>query len=194
MNAMALCVMLVGIQGALKTNSFLIMTLSMCLGAIIGEAIDIDKWLNKFGNFLQRKLTKGDSNSTFGEGFVTSTIFICVGAMAIVGAIEAGMKGDFATYYSKSILDLLSVMIFATTLGIGCALSAPVVFVYEAGLTLAAKYISVFMSDAMINEVSAAGSLIVFAIGLNMTGLTKIKVANLIPAAILPVLFCLLIK
>lgn len=192
-NAMGLCVVAIGIQGALKTNNFLIMIISICIGVIIGELIDIDGKINKFGNFLQKKLSKNE-DSTFGEGFVTCTLLFCTGAMAIVGGIEAGMKGDFSTYYAKSVLDGLNALIFATTLGSGCLLSAPVILLYQGGITLAAKYVSVFLTDAMITEMSAVGSLIIIAIGLNMLKITKIKIGNLILATFIPIILCLFIK
>ncbi len=188
--AMGLCVMIIGVQGALKTENFLIMIISICIGVVIGEWIDIDGKMNKFGNFLQNKLSK-NQDSTFGEGFATSTLFICTGAMAIVGAIEAGMKGDFTTYYAKAILDCLSVMIFTTTLGAGCILSAPALFLYQGGLTLAAKYVSFLLTDQMINEMSAVGSLIIIAIGLNMLKITKIKIGNFVLATFIPIILCL---
>lgn len=188
--ATGLCVVIIGIQGALKTENFLIMIISICVGVVIGELIDIDGKMNKFGDFLQNKLSK-NKESTFGEGFVTSTLLICTGSMAIVGAIEAGMKGDFTTYYAKSILDGLNVMIFATTLGAGCIFSAPVLFLYQGGMTLAARYVSFLLTDQMINEMSAVGSLIIIAIGLNMLKITKIKIGNFILATFVPILLCL---
>lgn len=188
--AMGLCVVVIGVQGAIKTENFLIMIISICVGVFIGELIDIDGKINRFGDFLQSKLSK-NKESTFGEGFVTSTLLICTGSMAIVGAIEAGMKGEFTTYYAKSILDCLNVMIFATTLGAGCILSAPVLLLYQGGMTLAAKYISFLLTDQMINEMSAVGSLIIIAIGLNMLKITKIKIGNFILATFVPILLCL---
>lgn len=190
MYAMALCVMIIGIKGALKSENTLIMVISMALGALIGEIIDIDDKLNRFGNFLQKKLSGNSENSRFGEGFVTSTLYVCVGAMAIVGAIEAGMKGDLTTYYAKSLLDGVAVFIFTASLGAGCILSAAVVFLYEGLLTLGASYVSVLLTDTIINEMSAVGSLIIIAIALNMLNITKIKVGNLILATFFPILLC----
>lgn len=188
--AMGLCVVVIGVQGALKTENFVIMIISICIGAALGEWIDIDGKMNKLGSFLQKKLSK-DKTGSFGEGFVTCTLFICTGAMAIVGAVEAGMKGDFTTYYAKSVLDCLSVMIFTTTLGAGCLLAAPALFLYQGGMTLAAKYISFLLTDHMINEMSAVGSLIIIAIGLNMLNITKLKIGNFVLATFIPIILCL---
>ena len=174
--ALGLCVLFIGIQGALA-----------------GEWIDLDRHLNRFGAFLQKKLTKNDQSS-FGEAFVSSTLFVCVGAMAIVGAIEAGMQGKFDTYYAKALLDGVTVLIFTSSLGFGCFFSGVVLFVYEGALSLAAKFVSAFLTEAMITEMSAVGSILILAIGLNFLNVTKIKVANLLPAAFLPILFCLFIR
>lgn len=190
MAAMGLFVVVIGVQGALKTQNFLIMIISICIGAVLGEIIDIDGKMNKLGDFLQRKLSKG-KNSKFSEGFVTCTLLICTGAMAIVGGIEAGTKGDFTTYYAKSVLDCLNVMIFATMFGSGCILSAVVLLLYQGGITLAAKYVAIFLTESMITEMSAVGSLIILAIGFNMLGMTKIKIGNLILATFIPILLCL---
>lgn len=189
--ALGLCVVFIGIQGALKGEQLLIEVLSLVLGALLGEWIDLDRRLNRFGAFLQKKLTKNDQSS-FGEAFVSSTLFVCVGAMAIVGAIEAGMRGKFDTYYTKALLDGVTILIFTSTLGFGCFFSGAVLFVYEGALSLAAQFVSAFLSDAMITEMSAVGSILILAIGLNLLNVTKIKVANLLPAAFLPILFCLL--
>lgn len=121
--ALSLCVLYIGIKGSLKGENTLIAALSLAIGTIIGELIDIDRHLNKFGDFLQKKLSRNTENSSFGEGFVNATLFTCVGAMAIVGAIEAGMQGSFSTYYAKALLDCFFVMIMTTTFGIGCFLS-----------------------------------------------------------------------
>lgn len=190
-SAMALCVLLVGIKGALKVENPLITIVSMAVGALIGEIIDVDGKLNRFGGYLQKKLVKNSENSTFGEGFVSSTLYVCVGAMAIVGAIEAGMKGDFTTYYAKSLLDCVSVFIFTVGLGAGCILSAAVLLVYEGALTLGASFVSSFLSETVINEMSAVGSLLIIAIALNMLKITKIRVGNLVFATFLPILLCM---
>lgn len=162
--ALSLCVLYIGIKGSLKGENTLIAALSLAIGTIIGELIDIDRHLNKFGDFLQKKLSRNTENSSFGEGFVNATLFTCVGAMAIVGAIEAGMQGSFSTYYAKALLDCFFVMIMTTTFGIGCFFSGIIVFVYEAILTLGAGFLSSFLSDSMINEMSCVGSVLIIAI------------------------------
>lgn len=189
---LGLCVLFIGVKGALEGENLLITALSMVIGALIGEGINLDKHLNRFGAFLQKKLAKNDQSS-FGESFVSATLFVCVGAMAIVGAINAGMKGSFDTYYTKALLDGVTVFIMAASLGFGCFFAGIVLFVYEGALTLCASFVAAFLTDAMIAEMSCVGSLLIIAIGLNVLKITKIKVANLLPAAFLPILLCLFI-
>lgn len=191
--ALGLCVLFIGVQGALAGENLMIEALSLVFGALLGEWIDLDRHLNRFGAFLQKKIAKNDKSS-FGEGFVSSTLFVCVGAMAIVGAIEAGMQGRFDTYYTKALLDGVTVLIMTASLGFGCFFSGAVLFVYEGVLTVSAQFVSVFLTDSMITEMSSVGSLLILVIGLNLLKITKIKVANLLPAAFLPILFCLIIK
>lgn len=189
--ALGLCVVFIGFKGAMDGGTLLIVSLSLVLGGLLGEWPDIDRRLNQFGAFLQKKISK-NPESTFGEGFVSSTLFVCVGAMAIVGAIEAGMKGDFGTYYTKALLDGVTVLIMTASLGFGCFFSGVVLLVYEGALTLAAQFIAGFLTEQMITEMSCVGSILVLAIGLNLLKITKIKVANLLPAAFLPIVFCLI--
>lgn len=189
--ALGLSVVFIGLKGAVDGGSLMIVALSLVFGGLLGEWMDIDRQLNRFGAFLQKKVSK-NSESTFGEGFVSATLFVCVGAMAIVGAIDAGMKGDFGTYYTKALLDGVTVLIMTASLGFGCFLSGVVLLLYEGALTLAAQFIAGFLTEQMITELSCVGSILVLAIGLNLLKITKIRVANLLPAAFLPILFCLI--
>lgn len=189
--ALGLCVVFIGFKGAMDGGSLLIVSLSLVIGGLLGEWIDLDRRLNQFGAFLQKKISK-NSESSFGEGFVSATLFVCVGAMAIVGAIDAGMKGDFGTYYTKALLDGVTVLIMTASLGFGCFFSGVVLLLYEGLLTLAAQFVAGFLTEQMITELSCVGSLLVLAIGLNLLKITKIKVANLLPAAFLPIVFCLI--
>lgn len=191
--ALSLCVLFIGIKGCVSGENVLITAVSLAVGTLIGEIINIDKQLNRFGDFLQRKLSK-DKNSSFGEAFVSATLFTCVGAMAVVGSIEAGMLGKFDTFYAKALLDCVFILIMTVTLGFGCFFSGFAVFVYEALLTLGASFISSFLTDSMINEMSCVGSVIIIAIALNTMKITKIKVGNLLPSAFMPMLLCLFIK
>jgi uncharacterized membrane protein YqgA involved in biofilm formation len=165
------------------------MIISIAVGAVIGEIIDFDKWLNRFGDFLQRKLSRGE-NGRFGEGFATATLLICVGAWAITGAMDAGLRGEHTSFYAKAVVDGVACCIMATTLGIGVALSGVMLFIYQGGLSLASTQVAPYLTTAVVNELTAVGSLLIIAIGLNMLGLTKIKVVNLLPAVFIPVILC----
>ena len=191
MQGMALCVLGIGIKGVFDSNNFLIPIIAMAVGGILGSWVDLDRHLNRFGDFMQRKLAKGEKGSTFGEGFVTATLLVCVGAMAITGALDSGIRGDHSTIFAKSLIDFVSCMIMASTLGIGVALAGVACFAYQGAIALGGSVIAQFLTDAMIGEMSCVGSLLIMAIGLNMLGVTKIKVVNFIPACFLPLILCL---
>ncbi len=189
MHGMALCIIFIGISGALVGEDTIVTIVSIALGALLGELINIDKHLNRFGDFLQSKLTK-NSESRFGEGFVSATLLICVGAWAITGAMDAGIRGDHTSFYAKAVVDGVACLIMATTLGIGVALSGVMLFLYQGGLALASTLIAPYLTEHVVNELSCVGSLLIVAIGLNMLGLTKIKVVNLLPAVFIAMLIC----
>ena len=191
MQGMALCVLAIGVKGFFDGENFLISILSIAIGGALGHWVDLDQYLNRFGAFMQRKLTKGESGSTFGEGFVTATLLVCVGAMAITGALDSGIRGDHTTIFAKSLIDFVSCMIMASTLGIGVAFAGVVCFVYQGAIALGGSAVAAFLTESMIGEMSCVGSILIVAIALNMLGLTKIKVVNFIPACFLPMLFCL---
>ncbi len=191
MQGMALCVLAIGIQGIFDGENFLITILSIAVGGALGHWIDLDRHLNRFGDWVQSKLAKGQSGSTFGEGFVTATLMVCIGAMAITGSLDSGIRGDHTTIFAKSMLDFVTCLVLASSMGIGVALAGPVCFLYQGAIALGGSAVAGFLSEAMIYEMSCVGSLLIIAIALNMLGLTKIKVVNLIPACFLPLIFCL---
>ena len=188
MNGLALCVIYIGISGALKGDNTIIIIISIAVGGFIGEIIDIDKKLEVLGERIEKRFNKNNENITIAQGFVTATLLFCVGAMAIVGSLESGLSGNHSTLYAKSILDGISSIIFASTLGIGVMLSALVVLIYQGSITLAASFLSIFLSDIAINNMTAVGSLLIIGLGLNILGITKIKVSNLLPAIIIAVI------
>ncbi len=193
MNGVALCVLYIGISGALKGNNTLIAILSMVVGAIIGELLDLDRRMKALGDWVQKKtarLTQGDGGPSVSEGFVTASLLFCVGAMAIVGALENGLTGNYETLQAKSLLDGISSIVFASSLGIGVAFSAVALFLYQGSISLLASFLSPFLGDAVIAEMTCVGSLLIVALALNMLNLTKIKVMNLVRAIFLPILLC----
>lgn len=194
MNGLALCTIYIGIAGALNGEDTLIMIISVAIGALLGEIIDIDKCLNKLGYYLESKFKrKKVNNISIAEGFITSSLLFCVGAMAIVGSLESGLKGNHNTLFTKSILDGISSIIFTSSLGIGVIFSAVTVFIYQGVITLGAGLLSGVLSETVITNMSSVGGLLIVGLGFNMLGLTKIKIANLLPAIFLPIIFKLFI-
>lgn len=193
MNGLALCAMFIGFSGALEGNNTIITIVSMAVGALIGEFIDIDKWLNKLGETIQKKLDKGDGKeSRIAEGFVNASLLYCVGAMSIVGALQAGLSGNYDTIYAKTVLDGVSSVIFSASMGIGVIFSSVTVLLYQGGITLCASFLSGILSQAVIAEMTAVGSLMIVGLGLNLLEVTDIKIANLLPGILVPVVLGLI--
>lgn len=189
---LALCVLYIGIRGSLVGTNTLVTILSLVLGAILGELLNIDGAIERLGAWAQRKLSKGGSR--LGEGFVTASLLFCVGSMAVVGSLQSGLTGNHETIFTKSMLDFVSAIILASTLGLGVCLSGVFVLVYQGAIVLLARWAAPILSDYVVAEMSCAGSLLIVALGLNMLGITKLKVANLLPAMFLPIVFCLFMK
>lgn len=189
MSGLALCTIYIGISGALEGEDTLQMIISIAIGALVGEIIDIDKWLERLGAFLERKFSKEGSSGSIAQGFITSSLLFCVGAMAIVGALESGLKGEHTTLFTKSILDGISSIIFTSTLGIGVAFSIVTVLIYQGGITICAGMLAGVLSNTVITNMSAVGGLLILGLGLNMLGIIKIKIANMLPAIFIPIIF-----
>lgn len=189
-NGIALCVMYIGISGALEGSSTLVMIISIVIGSIIGELIDIDKWLNRLGDFLEMKICKNNKGKeiSIAQGFVSASLLFCVGAMAVVGSLESGLKGVHDTLFAKSILDGILAIIFSASMGIGVIFSAISVFIYQGTITIGASFLSGLLSESVVNSMTAVGSLVIMALGLNMLKVCNIKVANLLPAMFIPII------
>ncbi|MBE6750435.1 MAG: DUF554 domain-containing protein [Ruminococcaceae bacterium] len=191
MNGMALCVIYIGITGLFEEGiNVIIIIISFALGAVLGELADFDALVKKLGGFFERKL--GGNESHFAEGFVTATVLFCVGAMTIVGSLNSGITGDNSTLYSKSVIDCVAAMALTSSLGIGVMLSCISVLIIEGGLTLLAVVVEPVMTTEVIAHFSVIGSILIIALGLNMLGITKIKVMNYVPAIFLPLILCLI--
>ena len=199
MQAIGLSVLIIGISGTLqgiyqvidggKLNRQYIMTMifSLVVGGIIGEFINIENRLENLGTRFQRKFFKNGRN--FAEGFVTASLIYCVGAMAIVGALEDGLTGNPKTLFAKAILDGVSSVVFAATMGFGVPFAALPVFIYQGAITLMAGFVKPWLTDAVVAQMSLIGSILIFAIGLNLLEIKKIKVGNLLPAIFLPIMY-----
>ncbi len=183
-----LCVVLIGIMGALDVQNVLVMIISVVLGTLVGELLDLDRWLGRLGAALERRM-KGRVNNV-AEGFVTATMLFCVGAMTVTGALESGMLRTHDTYYAKSMLDMVSSVIFASSLGVGVMFSAAGVFAIQGVLVLIAVLAGNAIPAAITAEMIAVGSLLVIFIGTNLIGITRIKVMNLVPAMLWPIALC----
>ncbi|KML40592.1 DUF554 domain-containing protein [Cytobacillus firmus] len=187
MHAIGLAVMVLGLQMGFKSENFLVVILSLVFGTVIGEYFALEDKLNKLGDWLESKIgSKGQGSIS--QGFVTATLIFVIGAMAIIGALDSGIRGDHSVLYTKSIIDGFTSLILTTTLGIGVLFSAFPVMLYEGLIALFATQIDRFvpqlLMDSFIKEMTATGGIMIFAIGLNLTGITKIRVANLLPGIV----------
>ncbi|MDR2784059.1 MAG: DUF554 domain-containing protein [Treponema sp.] len=182
--AAGLAVVYIGLKGAFESRHTLLLIMSLVIGAFIGECINIDSFMNRFGGWAEKKL--GMSGGTFSKGFVSASILFCTGSMALVGSIQSGLQGNHETLFAKSILDGSMSIVFSASMGIGVLFSAIPVLAYQGGIALASMAISGLLTTDIITEMSAAGSLVITAIGFNFLGVKEIKVANLIPAMFIP--------
>ena len=158
----------------------------LALGGLIGEILNIESWFERFGEWLKKK-TGNAKDKQFVNGFVTASLTVCIGAMAIMGSIQDGVYGDWSTLGAKSILDLVIIMVMTCSMGKGCAFSAIPVLLWEGGLTLLATVIKPILTDAALGYLSLVGSVLIFCVGVNLVWGKKIRVANLLPAVILAV-------
>lgn len=190
MNGIGLAVALIGFKMAFKTENELIVILSLVTGAIIGELLNIEGMLGRMGAYLETKV--GGGKGEIAKAFVTTSLIYCVGAMAIMGALEDGITGNATTLYAKSLLDGTSAIVFTSTMGFGVAFSAIPVLIYQGAITLAAVSLKSFLTPSMINEMTATGGLLIVGIASNILGIKAIKVGNLLPAIFMAILFAYL--
>ena len=187
-SVLGLSTLLIGIKGALDYENIMVVIVSLVLGTIIGEGIDIQAKLESFSKFLEKKFSK-DQNGKFAKGFITATLLYCVGAMAIMGSLQSGLEGNHEILYAKSILDFFAAIIFASTLGIGVVFGGLSVFLYQGAIVLAAGWIRVLLSDAAVLDMNGIGSLLIIAIGLDLLEIRKLKIANMLPALLFPIIY-----
>ena len=200
MQGIGLAVIIIGLSGALSaaftvadgkisSDHILIMIISLALGALIGELINIDGKLNAFAESREKKTANPGEASTFAQGFITATLVFCVGSMAIIGALEDGINKNRDILFAKSILDGIAAMIFASTLGAGVLFSAVSVGVYQGAITLLAIFLAPYLNDVVVTQISLIGSVLIVSIGLNLLQIAKIKVSNLLPAIFVPIVY-----
>lgn len=192
MTGIALCTIYIGIDGCLEGKNPLITVIAIAVGAVVGTLLDLDGRLSSLGDAVERKFKKNtEEKVSLAEGFVSSSLLFCVGAMAIMGSLQSGLAGNHETLYTKSVMDFISSIVFASSLGIGVLFSGLAVFVYQGAITLLAGFLSPLLSDVAVAEMTCAGSILLIGLGLNLLGITKIKIMNYIPAIFLPILLCM---
>lgn len=193
-HAMGLSVLFVGISGAmsglLDTNaSPVLYILSLAVGGLLGEWLCIEARLQQLGDRLQEKLSKPNQDGSISEGFVTGSLLFCVGTMAVLGSIQSGVQGEHTILLTKSLIDGITALVLASTLGVGVAFSGMSVLLYQMVLTLLAQWIRPILSGEVLLEIGIIGGVMITAIGLNMLKLTKIRVGNLLPALLIPIVY-----
>lgn len=203
---LGLCTMFIGITGVFQDGvNTLIVIMSMVLGAVIGEALDLDKRINNLGQSLENKFSKDTENTTIAQGFVSASLLFCVGAMTIVGSLQSGLVNDHTTLYIKSMLDFVAAIVFASSLGVGVMFSAAFVFVYQGLMAFSSYLIGTWVSGGAqllaqtseltpfmitVNTMNCVGYVIIIGLSLNMLSVTKLKVMNYVPAIFMPILLC----
>jgi len=199
MQALGLSVLMIGVSGTLqgmfkvmdsgKLDRLYIMTMifSLVIGSLIGETLNIEKGLDNLGKKLQKKFSGAEGS--FAEGFVTASLVYCVGAMAIMGALEDGLLGNYSTLFAKSILDGVSAVVFSATLGIGVLFSSVPVLLYQGSITLLAGALKPLLTPEVISQISLVGSVLILGIGLDVLEIKKIKVGNMLPSIFIPIIY-----
>ena len=201
MTACGVCVLFLGIGGAmekmltsaadgtLSSGGTMMLIASVVLGGLVGALLNIEGAMERFGKWL-RKITHSEGDGGFVDGFVTASLTVCIGAMAVVGSLQSGLTGSHDMLFTKSLLDGISAIVLTASLGIGVGLSAVSVLIYQGAITLLAGLLAPVLTDAVVAEMTCVGSMLIFALGLNMIGVTKIKVMDFVPAIFLVIPLC----
>lgn len=205
---LGLCTMFIGITGVFQDGvNTLVVIMSVVIGAVIGEGVDLDRRINSLGKWLENKVSKNKSGEkvSIAQGFVSASLLFCVGAMTIVGSLQSGLVGDHTTLFTKSILDFVAAIIFTSSLGVGVVFSAAFVFVYQGAISFTSYLIGTCFSVSSqllestqqltpfmvtVNTMNCVGYIIIIGLALNMLGITKLKVMNYVPAIFMPILLC----
>lgn len=180
-HGLSLCVMVLGLKMALAGQHTLFVISGLVLGILVGEALNIEGKLEQVGLYLGKRFSQKGETGAFAKGFLTTSLIYCVGAMAIVGSIQDGLNGDASTLYTKAMIDGLSAIMYGANMGAGVMASALSVFFYQGTLTLLSSFIGPFVTDAVTQEISAAGGILIFGIGLTMSKIIAMRVGNMIP-------------
>lgn len=179
-------------NGTINISGSILIVCSLAIGSVLGELINIEAKLESFGEKL-KKLAHAENDGNFVEGFVTASLIVCIGAMAVMGSIQDGLTGDYSTLLAKSILDLIIIMIFASSLGLGAVFSFVSVGIYQGLITILAIFIAPYLTDAMISGLCMVGNVLIFAVGINLLWEKKVKVANMLPSILIPIIYEIII-
>ena len=190
MKGIGLCTIYIAATGLLDGSKSLVMILSVVIGAVLGEWLDLDGKIRALSEKLEKKFSR-QGDSSFAQGFMAATLLFCVGTMAIKGSLDGGLRGDHATLYAKSVMDTISACIFSSTLGFGVLFSVVPVILYQGAITLLASVAGPYLGDAVIAEMNTVGSLLLLGLSLDLLGIAHLKLMNYIPAMFLPILPCL---
>ena len=190
MKGIGLCTIYIAATGLLDGSKSLVMILSVVIGAVLGEWLDLDGKIRALSEKLEKKFSR-QGDSSFAQGFMAATLLFCVGTMAIKGSLDGGLRGDHATLYAKSVMDTISACIFSSTLGFGVLFSVVPVVLYQGAITLLAAVAGPYLGDAVIAEMNTVGSLLLLGLSLDLLGIAHLKLMNYIPAMFLPILLCL---
>lgn len=192
MSSLGLLTLAIGMMFAIGTKQIMVVVFSLVLGSILGEWIDIEKRMNDLGLYVEDKLKTREGN--FSKGFVTASLLFCVGSMAIMGSLQSGLNNNHTILYTKAVMDGIFAAVFASTLGIGVALSSLPVLVYQGAITMLASVIAPYLSTAVVTEMTATGGILLIGIGLSILEIRKIKVGNMLPAIFLPIFLMLFMR
>ena len=187
MQGIGLCTVYIAAAGLLDGSKTLVTILSMVIGAVIGELLDLDGKITRLGQKLEARFG-GSGDDTFVQGFLSATLLFCVGTMAILGSLDAGLRNDHATLLAKSVMDTISACVFASTLGLGVLFSVVPLFLYQGGITLLSSVVGPYLTEGVIAEMNTVGSLLLLGLSLDLLGIKKLKLMNYIPAIFLPIL------
>lgn len=193
MGALGLAVMIIGLQGVIGYSDILVLIVSLAIGVLIGETLQIEAKLDRFGQKMEERFSR-NQDGRFAQGLVSATLLFGVGAMAIVGSLESGLNYNETILYTKSLLDFVAAIVFSSTFGWGVFFSAFLIVFYQGSITLFSVLISSFLNETLIGDMSAVGSVLILALGLNMVKATRFKVANLLPSLVVAIVLRLILQ
>jgi len=190
LKGLGLCSVYIGISGALAGENSLILIMAIVFGAMIGEGLKIEQRFDRFSKRVEERLDRKGGSSNFAQGFMTSSLMMCVGAMVVVGSLNAGLSGDLDLLFTKTAFDGIGAVMFASSMGVGVIFSCVPVFIIEGGIVMLAGFLAPLLTDQVINEMTCAGSVLIAAMGFNLVAGSKLRIMNYMPGVFLPIIIC----